>query len=356
MSFCLFAGMVFGQGIPALKVSSTSNVGINIANPATQLHVVGNTGDIAGTFETMAGSTATRVKIDHPSNAGMSFQLNSSPTFAAVSWNPNLDASGDFSFFNDQTPGGFGSLFIDGATNNATFSGTVSGMGSFNGSDRKLKRNVKKYEDGLSKIMKINPIMFQYNKALNTGADDRVFIGIVAQELQKIEPSVVSTFKHYETDDNMKATGVVKEYLQVQSDAVQYMLVNAVKEQQGMIEELQSQNEDLKNMVEALVQQASVDKIKLSLEGHNGQATLGQNAPNPFSNTTSFSYFIPENSKNAKILITNSSGQMIKSVNINNTGQGILELEASEIATGNFQYTLIVDGKTIATKKMAKVN
>ena len=352
MSFCLFAGMVLnGQ---ALKVAASSNVGINIANPATQLHVVGNTGDIAGTFETTAGSTATRVKVDHPSNTGLSFQLGGSPTFAAVSWNPNGN-NGDFSFFNDQTPGGLGSLFIDGNTNNATFAGTVSGMGSFNGSDRKLKRNVKKYEDGLSKIMKINPIMFQYNKSLNTGADDRVFIGVIAQELQKIEPSVVSTFKHYETDDKMKSTGVVKEYLQVQSDAVQYMLVNAVKEQQGMIEELQSQNEDLRNMVEALVQQASVDKIKLNLEGLNGQATLGQNAPNPFSSTTSFSYFIPEESKNAKILITNSSGQMIKSVNINNTGQGILELDASEISTGNFQYTLIVDGKTIATKKMAKV-
>jgi trimeric autotransporter adhesin len=68
------------------------------------------------------------------------------------------------------------------------------------------------------------------------------YVGVLAQELQKIAPYMVNTFTKDKT-----------EYLSVDNTAMTYMLINAVKEQQQQIETQQKQIDELKNLVNQLL-------------------------------------------------------------------------------------------------------
>jgi len=79
---------------------------------------------------------------------------------------------------------------------------------------------------------------------------------------------------------------------------------------------------------------------------------LDQNSPNPFSEKTVISYFIPENIGDAQLVIYNQSGAILKTIPITNRGDGDLTVYASALSSGIFSYSIIADGKIIDTKKM----
>lgn len=107
-------------------------------------------------------------------------------------------------------------------------------------SDQRLKQNILPYQDGLAILRKIAPVRFHYNE--KSGCDTRPeYIGVLAQELQKVAPYMVSTFSKDEED-----------YLSVDNSAMTYMLINAVKEQQIQIELLIKENEILRQRMDAI--------------------------------------------------------------------------------------------------------
>ena len=79
---------------------------------------------------------------------------------------------------------------------------------------------------------------------------------------------------------------------------------------------------------------------------------LLQNRPNPYSNETVIPYYLPENAQNANMLITNSRGQMLKRIPLEGSGKGELTLQTADLNQGQYQYTLIIDGRQIQTRKM----
>lgn len=96
-------------------------------------------------------------------------------------------------------------------------------------SDRRLKKDIAPYTDGLAPLLKINPVSFNYNQV--TGYDTKKrYVGVVAQELQKVSPYMVSDLNMLAPDGSA--------YLQVDNSAMTYMLINAVKEQQQQINDL----------------------------------------------------------------------------------------------------------------------
>ncbi len=96
-------------------------------------------------------------------------------------------------------------------------------------SDQRLKRNIYDFTDGLKIIQSVRPVTFEYNGLGQTLDNGKSYVGVLAQELQRIAPSMVDS------------TG---EFLVVDPSAFTYILMNAVKEQQKQIAQLQ---EDLKN-------------------------------------------------------------------------------------------------------------
>lgn len=100
--------------------------------------------------------------------------------------------------------------------------------------------------DGLEALQKINPVHFRYNGKANMPTE-KEYVGIIAQEMQKIAPYTVDTFTH--KDNNGSQT----KYLEYDSSALDYIMVNAIKAQQEMIAAQQKEIAGLKEMVYGLV-------------------------------------------------------------------------------------------------------
>ncbi len=85
-------------------------------------------------------------------------------------------------------------------------------------------------------------------------------------------------------------------------------------------------------------------------------ASLAQNTPNPFTNTTTINYALPQKFTTAQIIIiTDKSGRQLKQLNISGNGNGSVNVDASTLSSGTYNYSLIVDGKVISTKQMILV-
>ena len=83
----------------------------------------------------------------------------------------------------------------------------------------------------------------------------------------------------------------------------------------------------------------------------NGNGYLMQNQPNPFNHTTAIRYTLPEDAKNASLRIMDSNGRMLKEVKLADT-KGEVTINAGELNSGSYSYSLIVDGRIIDTKQM----
>jgi hypothetical protein len=183
------------NGSSALEVEANGDVGIGTPDPSDKLHI-----SSSGTKDPfrvqMDGTTRFRVH----DNGSVSIGSN--------------------------TQGPVGGLYCDGIAEKPG-----GGLWSI-ASDRKLKENIESYEAGLHEILKVNPISFSYKKGTAFESNGKVFVGVIAQELQKVKPEMVdqSDAGHLRVDPN--------EFI--------YMLINATKEQQKLIEELQREIEILK--------------------------------------------------------------------------------------------------------------
>ena len=107
-------------------------------------------------------------------------------------------------------------------------------------SDKRLKKNIDSYTDGLEQVLAIRPVKYQYNELAGTDTDVE-YVGVIAQELQKVAPYMVGKF-------DLDGT----EYLDVDNSAMTYMLINAVQEQQDMIKTqqtiIENQNEKISEL------------------------------------------------------------------------------------------------------------
>ncbi|HRD57328.1 MAG TPA: tail fiber domain-containing protein [Ferruginibacter sp.] len=104
-------------------------------------------------------------------------------------------------------------------------------------SDARLKKNIVPYNAGLKEILQINPVRFQYNELSGEEDLDQNYVGIIAQEIEKILPSTI-TIKE---DDHFKDKRMFD------GSELIYTLINAVKEQQQKIELLEKKITLLEN-------------------------------------------------------------------------------------------------------------
>jgi hypothetical protein len=95
-------------------------------------------------------------------------------------------------------------------------------------SDERLKNIKGKYSAGLSAVMRLQPLRYQYksNNPLSL-TSDKEYVGFGAQALQEVLPEAVTR----------NANG----YLQVNNDPIIWTMLNAIKEQQKEIEQLKGQ-------------------------------------------------------------------------------------------------------------------
>src|SRR4030095_2999906 len=112
---------------------------------------------------------------------------------------------------------------------------------------------------------------------------------------------------------------------------------------------------DLKSIVDQMRQSISLSSQSSSLITKTSElsgARLIQNAPNPFRESTSINYYLPQNKNNATIEIVSANGQLTKSIPLTQKGNGQISLNSSELSAGIYFYTLKVDGVKVDSKQM----
>ena len=145
-------------------------------------------------------------------------------------------ASGDYS-----TAMGYGTT----ASGNGELynSGNVKGLSFISTSDRRVKQNITTFSGAISKVMLLNPKTYFYNTEAFPRFEaekDKPQIGFIAQEVEAIFPEMVIT-----DGDEVGLKGV--RYGQLTA-----VLVQAIKEQQEMIDVLQQENKDFKERITQL--------------------------------------------------------------------------------------------------------
>lgn len=230
-------------------------------------------------------------------------------------------------------------------------------------SDRRLKQNTTEFKYGLNEVLKLKPIYFQYNGKAGI-TDESTHIGLFAQDLREVVPELVNEFKYQEVDvindlaGEVSETGKEETYYSIKDNEVKYLLINAIKDQQQLIEDKDARITELEEKLAALEDKVNdiVNQYDVNLGGGLSDAGLGQNIPNPFNGETQIAYNIPENAKSSQMNVYDMNGRLLKTISISHTGKGNLNLQASDIPAGTYSYQLVVDNQLIGTKKMVKSN
>ena len=126
-------------------------------------------------------------------------------------------------------------------------------------SDKRLKKNINEFSDGLDKLMQINPVSFQYNGLAGYTNDSTTFVGVIAQDVEKVAPYMI---EHVQKKLN-ENDSVNTDLLMYDGSALTYILVNAVKEQQTIIEAQKKEIEVLKAEVDLNANKNNLEIILL---------------------------------------------------------------------------------------------
>jgi hypothetical protein len=122
-----------------------------------------------------------------------------------------------------------------GTTGDFAVAGDLIAYSTQTGSDRKLKENIRDLEGSLDKTLKLRGVKYDWKD--ENKANDQ--IGFIAQEVQEIVPEVV--------DENQTLTKEGETHLTVNYPALVPMLVEAIKEQQTIINRLEERLNSLEN-------------------------------------------------------------------------------------------------------------
>ena len=194
--------------------------------------------------------------IDFSTNNTIVFNINASPTYRMYgnSFRPYLDEGaslgiGGTAWTNLYLGNGgtidfnIGDVILTHSSNTLAMTGASSGgftcdgdITAFKSSDKRLKNNIVKIENPIEKIKKIGGYNFKWNKlgeenTINKGND----VGVIAQEIEEILPEATTT-----RDNGYKA---------VQYEKIVPLLIECIKDQQIMMENLQGQIDEIKNKI-----------------------------------------------------------------------------------------------------------
>lgn len=120
--------------------------------------------------------------------------------------------------------GGSISLYTDSASKPGTNTWSIL-------SDERVKENIRPFTKGLSALVLINPVVYDYNgKAKISKIKDNV--GVIAQDIRDIVPEGVSTYLTKLEDSDEEDT----ELMNFNSHSLTYIMINAIKELNTKIE------------------------------------------------------------------------------------------------------------------------
>lgn len=255
-------------------------------------------------------------------------------------------AAGDFANYttpsNDYAAWFDRDVMFNGVGYNTSFAVVVS--------DKKFKTNIKPIENAMTTIAKLNPSTYFMKTQNEFGLhfSEKQQLGFISQEVETVLPELITNLhKPAGIDENGKEFTKETDIKAMNYMGLIALLTKGIQEQQKEIDEL-------KALVQSLAGSSNKPTgIAVSLSDKNS-VVLNQNVPNPFAESTTISYNIPDNFGQAQIIISTVDGKVIKAVSIQQKGSGSLNVFANDLSQGIYSYSLVVDGKILDTKKMVK--
>ena len=273
------------NGAERLRIDSSGQIGVGTTSPQRQFHIAGgsntglkisgnNTGSASGDgFDIFVRDDNSGVELVQRENTFMTFHTNNTERM-------RIDSSGRLLLGTtvvgiDGSSSGTGVVLRDNAAslytvdsddvmtlnrlgtdgtilrfrNDGTSVGYIATGSNSLPSDRNFKKDIEDLEIGLNLIKKLKPAQYNY-KIQDDGAPK--LYGLIAQDLEQslIEVGVEknsTTLLQYEPDDDEKESDYKLDYLKLTP-----VLINAIQEQQELIETQQTTINDLKSRIETL--------------------------------------------------------------------------------------------------------
>ena len=245
-------------------------------------------------------------------------------------------------------------------------------------SDGRFKKNIQENVVGLEFINKLKAVT--YNLDI-TGINSRLASSRTAGEkpvvdrsaLAEKEKIIYSGFIAQDVEKAANETGYIFNGVDAPKNAddlysLRYEefvvpLVKAVQELsnhkdslQQKVETLQHQNENLLQQNQTLEKRLEAVEKMLKITPSTvtlSNASMAQNAPNPFHGNTTISYTLPQQGlSDAYIVIYDIAGKKLKQINVTGQGPGTVNINAAGMAAGTYQYTLFINATVVDTKKM----
>jgi hypothetical protein len=248
-------------------------------------------------------------------------------------------------------------------------------------SDERVKENIQENVPGLEFINKLRPVT--YNLDLDA-ADELVNASRFQEESEKeLMNEMISVERAARAAQQVRVrTGFIAQEVEEAAISIGYDFsgVNVDKNENGLyglsyskfivpmvkaVQELSEQNDakdaaiaSLQDKVEMLT--GIVNKLLENDPNYSSNprinsianASLGQNFPNPFNQSTTINYTLPQSFFSAKIVVTDTFGREFKQVPISIPGPGHTTIDARFLPAGMFFYSLYMNNALVETKKM----
>jgi len=171
--------------------------------------------------------------------------------------------------------------------------------------------------------------------------------GFVAEDLARVMPEAVDY-----APDGQTAVGV-------NPMAIVPVLVEALKEQNQEIAELRQEAQKVQALeerlerLEALLARQATDPAQPAVQpGEAPRNNVEQNRPNPYSKGTVIGYTLQPEVQNAVIMVFDMQGRSVTQITLKNRGKGEVELGQGLLTPGLYYYSLVADGREVATRRM----
>ena len=265
--------------------------------------------------------------------------------------------------------GVYGQAPHSGGTNGPNYAGYFDGdlvyTGTFGmASDATLKTNIDTLQDAISVINQLKPKQFNFDQAGHPSMSfpNGLQYGLIAQDVETVLPNLVNNNVHPAKLDSIGNVVVPPvNFKSVEYEQLIPFLIKGMQQQQAQIKKQDSLITALSNQINACcsnttaTRQSNSNINQLDIELSDKDAiVLNQNVPNPFAEQTTITYNVPASVGKAQLIFFNTNGQVIQTVDIKTRGKGKVNVFASDLSSGLYNYTLVADGKVIDSKKMVR--
>lgn len=219
---------------------------------------------------------------------------------------------------------------------------TYTTGGDWDASDEMFKTDITDLENALNLINQLEPKSYNYltEEFERYNFPEESQMGLIAQDIEQVLPNLVTDVTAHAIIDSLGNTIAPT----IVSKAVNYkglipLLIQGIKEQQAMIEQLQA-DVDACCAGQNFKQHEIEEREELRIDGFE----LFQNVPNPFKQETRIDYTITEPGR-AKLIIQNEAGQLIKVAFEETVSEGRYQYNWNTVGlpSGVYYYSLFMN-------------